>query len=115
MTQARGAFEPKENTMRSVIVAALAAASAVAVIASSPAQARDYAYCLQGEDWGYPGHCQFVSRDECKAAASGTSADCGLNPSFAYGVGAASGAYARMAPDFGGDPDGRPQDRRGRW
>jgi hypothetical protein len=101
--------------MRSVIVAALSAASAVAVFASSPAQARDYAYCLQGEDWGYPGNCQFVSRDECKASASGTSADCGLNPSFAAGAGASSSAYARMAPASGIDADGRHPDRRARW
>jgi len=105
----------KEETMRSLIVAALTAASTVTVIASSPAQARDYPYCLQGEDWGYPGNCQFVSRDECKAAASGTSADCGLNPSVAFGVGPSYGAYARMAPASDADADHPGDRRRDRW
>lgn len=94
--------------MRSVITAALTAASALCVtsfVATAPAAARDYPYCLQGEDWGYPGNCEFVSRDACLAAASGTSADCGLNPSFAFDAGPrhAFNAYA-YSPAYPYDP-----------
>jgi hypothetical protein len=105
----------KEETMRLLVVAAVTAASAFAVIASSPAQAGDFAYCLQGEDWGYPGHCQFVSRDECKAAASGTSADCGLNPRVAFGVERPYGAYAGIPEATGAYAYHRGGDLHGRW
>jgi hypothetical protein len=100
--------------MRSLIVVALTAASAfVVTAAASPAQARDFAYCLQGEEWGYPGHCQFASLDECQATASGTSADCGINPRVAFGVERPFGAYAGMRP---GDAYAySPADPRRRW
>jgi len=29
-------------------------------------------YCLQGQDWGYPGLCQFSTYQSCQATASGT-------------------------------------------
>ena len=99
--------------MRSVLVAAVTAASAFAVIASSPATALDYPYCLQGDDPGYPGDCQFASRDECKAAASGRSADCGLNPAFGYRVHPSYGAYAGFHPDAYAYHRGG--DHRSRW
>jgi hypothetical protein len=100
--------------MRSVLVATLTAASAVAVIASSPAQAGDYPYCLQGQEWGYPGNCQFLSQNECKAAASGTSADCGLNPRVAFGVEPPYfGDYAGMRPAFDAQAYTADDDRRG--
>jgi hypothetical protein len=100
--------------MRSVVVVALTAASAFAVIASSPAEAADYPYCLQGEEWGFPGNCQFVSRDACKAAASGTNADCGLNPRVALGVQPSYGVYAGMRPASGAYAYS-PAEPRGRW
>ncbi|MBB5045811.1 hypothetical protein HNR60_000546 [Rhodopseudomonas rhenobacensis] len=73
--------------MRSLIIAALAATSvaALAGATSSPAEARDYAYCLQGRQQGYPGACDYTSFQQCKAAASGTESDCGINPRFAFG------------------------------
>jgi len=37
-------------------------------------------YCLQGRRWGFPGNCQFATRQQCLAAASGTDAHCGINP-----------------------------------
>jgi hypothetical protein len=40
-------------------------------------------YCLQGRSWGFPGNCQFATRHQCLAAASGTNAHCGINPRYA--------------------------------
>ena len=31
-------------------------------------------YCLQGQTYGYPGHCQFSTFQSCQASASGTPA-----------------------------------------
>jgi len=41
-------------------------------------------WCLQSRSWGYPGNCQFATREQCMATASGTSATCGLNPHWAF-------------------------------
>jgi hypothetical protein len=50
----------------------------------TPTLAHDYPWCLQGEDYGYPGLCQFVSYPQCQATASGTFSYCGINPRFAF-------------------------------
>lgn len=51
---------------------------------SSPAQAAATdRYCLRGRPWGFPGNCQFATRPQCLAAASGTTAYCGINPRYA--------------------------------
>jgi len=42
-------------------------------------------YCLQGRRWGYPGNCQFSTLQQCRMAASGTHASCGVNPRYAFG------------------------------
>jgi Protein of unknown function (DUF3551) len=70
-------------SMRQII---WAAAAVVVVFAAAPASARDYPYCLQGRDYGYPGNCQFSSYQQCQATASGTLSYCGTNPRFAYGM-----------------------------
>ena len=41
-------------------------------------------YCLQGRQWGYPGNCQFSTRHQCMATASGTDSTCGINPRYAH-------------------------------
>ncbi|OKO75494.1 DUF3551 domain-containing protein [Bradyrhizobium sp. AS23.2] len=41
-------------------------------------------YCLQGDQWGYPGNCSFSTYSQCKASASGTRAHCGVNPRYAH-------------------------------
>jgi len=71
--------------MRNLIIA-LAAVSAFGTAAaiSSPVEAQEYAYCMQGKDAGYPGDCQYRSYAECKASASGRGEDCAINPRFAY-------------------------------
>jgi hypothetical protein len=72
--------------MRKMIFFALAAAFlATAWAAVSPAEAREFKYCLQGRQWGFPGNCQFSSRQQCMASATGTNASCGINPRYAYG------------------------------
>jgi uncharacterized protein DUF3551 len=38
------------------------------------------AFCLQGDEWGYPGNCQFSTYRQCMAAAYGTYASCDRNP-----------------------------------
>jgi hypothetical protein len=64
----------------------LGAAAFVAIaFTAAPAAAQDYPYCLQGQQWGYPGNCEFTSNPQCDATASGTDSYCGLNPRFAYG------------------------------
>lgn len=51
---------------------------------SGPAQAQQAdRYCLRGRNWGFPGNCQFATRQQCQATASGTNAFCGINPRYA--------------------------------
>ena len=69
--------------MRRFLVTALFAFSVLATVGSvSPAVAARY--CLQGRSWGYPGNCQFATRQQCMASASGTAATCGINPRHAF-------------------------------
>jgi len=69
--------------MRRLLVTALFAVSVLAAVGSiSPAVAARY--CLQGRSWGYPGNCQFATRQQCMAAASGTASTCGINPRHAF-------------------------------
>jgi hypothetical protein len=70
--------------MRATILTLLAAAAACTAVAS-PASARDYPYCLQGRQTGYPGECSYQSYAQCRASASGRQASCGINPRFAFG------------------------------
>ncbi|ABD08485.1 hypothetical protein RPB_3791 [Rhodopseudomonas palustris HaA2] len=66
------------------IDAVLLAAAAILTLAAAPASARDFPYCLQGGDWGYPGNCQFDSYEQCMTTASGTRAGCDINPVVAF-------------------------------
>jgi len=69
--------------MRHLVFTVLSASLVSATIATlSPAVAARY--CLQGSGWGYPGNCQFSSFRQCRAAASGTNAGCGINPRYAF-------------------------------
>jgi uncharacterized protein DUF3551 len=62
-----------------------AAAFITMALTAAPATARDYPYCIQGRQWGYPGKCDFTSYQQCLATASGTDAYCGPNPRFSFG------------------------------
>jgi hypothetical protein len=71
--------------MRNLIGAFLMATSVLTIsAAASPASAREYRYCLQGREWGYPGNCQFSTYRQCMATASGTYSYCGINPRVAF-------------------------------
>lgn len=62
----------------------LAITTTIVVVALfGPANAAPSRYCLQGDQWGYPGNCQFATYRQCRAAASGTNAECGINPRHA--------------------------------
>ncbi|OPF96116.1 DUF3551 domain-containing protein [Rhodopseudomonas palustris] len=52
--------------------------------AATPAEARDYPYCLTSPGYGYPGECSYASYGQCRAAASGRLADCIVNPRAAF-------------------------------
>lgn len=70
--------------MRLSLQALALLASLAPLIFSSHVQAASTdRYCLQGRRWGFPGNCQFATRRQCLAAASGTHAGCGLNPRYA--------------------------------
>ncbi len=68
--------------MLKISLAALLTLGALFCVAE-PAAARDYAYCLQSRELGYPGNCQFRTYRQCMATASGTNASCGINPRVA--------------------------------
>jgi hypothetical protein len=71
--------------MRNLIGALLMATSVLTIsAAAAPASAREYRYCLQGREWGYPGNCQFSTYRQCMATASGTYSHCGINPRVAF-------------------------------
>jgi len=71
------------NTMLALL--AVAAAGALSLVASGPASARDYPYCVRGGGYGYPGDCSYTSYAQCQASASGRRAYCDVNPLFAFG------------------------------
>ncbi|MBR0693064.1 DUF3551 domain-containing protein [Bradyrhizobium lablabi] len=69
--------------MHRLLMAALSVSVLVTIGAASPAAAARDRYCLQGHRWGFPGNCQFSTRRQCMASASGTRAHCGINPRYA--------------------------------
>ncbi|WP_084305016.1 DUF3551 domain-containing protein [Bradyrhizobium sp. ARR65] len=69
--------------MRRIPLAVISVSLVLATVGSvSPAVAARY--CLRGSHWGYPGNCQFSTLQQCRAAASGTSSYCGINPRHAF-------------------------------
>jgi Protein of unknown function (DUF3551) len=69
--------------MRHFLFVSLSVSVLASIGSMSPAAAARDRYCLQGRHWGFPGNCQFSSRHQCLASASGTGARCGLNPRYA--------------------------------
>ena len=48
-----------------------------------PAPAKDYPYCIQGDEFaGGAGECIFASQAQCQASASGRMASCTENRNF---------------------------------
>jgi hypothetical protein len=73
---------------------ALLAVGAVTMAAPTPAAAYDYAWCVTGGGWGYPGDCSYQTYAQCLASASGRRVWCNINPRVAYGR-APRGRYYR--------------------
>ena len=46
------------------------------------ASAKDYPYCIQGDDFAGAGECIFATHAQCQAAASGRTASCTENRDF---------------------------------
>jgi hypothetical protein len=67
--------------LRALLMAGMLAGAA---LAPSAGHARDFPYCLQGDNYGYPGDCSFSSYQQCLATAAGLLDSCGVNPRFAY-------------------------------
>lgn len=72
--------------MRSYLLAlALTLVGTGFAMQSTPAEARDYAFCLQGRDTSAGvGDCRFATYQQCQATASGTYASCYANPYASY-------------------------------
>jgi hypothetical protein len=45
----------------------------------SSASAKDYLYCIQGDDFAGAGECIYATHAQCQAAASGRTASCTEN------------------------------------
>ena len=69
-------------TIRAVLGALLVAGAAAAVM-PGPAAARDYPFCIKGNDYDSSvGDCRFDTIQACNASASGLLAYCDVNPYF---------------------------------
>lgn len=69
--------------MRNILLAFVALAG-ISALGGTPAEARDYRFCLvQGSQPG-PGTCYYDTYAQCMATASGLRAYCQLNPIFAF-------------------------------
>jgi hypothetical protein len=79
-----GIAHPLPNAVtRRLLFAALSVSVLATMGAVSPAAAAQDRYCLQGRQRGFPGNCQFATRHQCMASASGR--NLGLNPRYAFG------------------------------
>lgn len=69
--------------MRAAILAVMMAIGATTMIGTTPAQARDYPFCIKGQ--GYPsgiGSCSYSTYEQCLATASGRLNYCDANPYY---------------------------------
>jgi len=66
---------------------ALIVLTAIPAFQPTPAEARDYRFCLREVDrfGGGPTTCYYDTFAQCQASASGRWATCIENPAFAYG------------------------------
>jgi hypothetical protein len=70
--------------MRALLLAAVAVGAMASIGAvSTPAEARDYPFCIKGSDYlGGLGDCSFDTYQQCQATASGRMAYCDANPYY---------------------------------
>ena len=68
--------------MRAALLA-LMAIGTVAMIDATPAEARDYPFCIKGAEYlSANGDCSFDTYAQCQATASGRLAYCDANPFY---------------------------------
>lgn len=74
----------EEVNMRNLLVAAAALGALASIgMTPSPAQARDYPFCIKGADYDSSlGDCSFDTYQQCLATASGRRAYCDTNPFY---------------------------------
>jgi hypothetical protein len=70
--------------MRKILIILALAAGTVSLAGWRDAEAQDCRWCLQGRQTGYPGDCNYQTRAQCMASASGRNAGCGINPRAAF-------------------------------
>jgi hypothetical protein len=88
--------------MRVAILAIVMAIGATTTIDTTPAQARDFPFCIKGPD--YPsglGQCAFDTYEQCQATASGRYAYCDANPYYQGNVAPAESRQRRQSPRYG--------------
>lgn len=70
--------------MRAALLA-LMAIGTVSMIDTTPAEARDYPFCIKGAEYlALNGDCSFDTYEQCQATASGRHAYCDVNPFYRY-------------------------------
>ena len=70
-----------------IVFLALVTSAIVFFTGLNTISAKDYPYCIQGEDYaGGAGECGFTTIAQCQATASGRLAYCAANPTFAASV-----------------------------
>jgi len=66
-----------------IVFLAFVTSAVVFLTGINAASAKDYPYCLQGDDFGGgAGECIFSTNAQCHAAASGRTASCTENRNF---------------------------------
>jgi uncharacterized protein DUF3551 len=87
------------RNMRAVFLAFVTSAI-VFFIGLSAASAKDYPYCIQGDDFaGGSGECIFMTNAQCQAAASGRTAYCMDNRNFSANAQLIDRSRARRRPN----------------
>ncbi len=88
--------------MRAAVLAIMMAMGATAMMEITPAQARDFPFCIKGPDYpGGLGQCAFDTYEQCQATASGRYAYCDTNPYYRGNVAPADPRQRRQPPRYG--------------
>jgi hypothetical protein len=74
----------RETAVRKLLILMALGAGTSMLAGATPADAQEYRWCLQGRQTGYPGDCNYQTRAQCMASASGRNAGCGINPRAAF-------------------------------
>ena len=86
------------RSMRIVLIAFVTSAI-VFFTGLNVASAKDYPYCIQGDDFaGGAGECIFATHAQCQAAASGRTASCVDNRNFSANAQLIDKSHSRRHP-----------------